>query len=112
MAPRQFAAWAARSGCLPTCSRKIVSAFSWLLLFNGGRLTFNQRLGLAHERMGNDPVSPTITEVATVELRQPILRNFNSFGERSAGLVRLLGSVVRHRQHHVGFHVAFEISAL
>jgi hypothetical protein len=50
-------------------------------------LAFDQRLGFTQERVSNDPIKPTATEVAAVELRHLALCNFTAFGEGGAGLV-------------------------
>ena len=62
-------------------------------------MAFDEGLGFAKEYVGDQPVKPTIAEVATVELRQPPLDKLNSFGEGGAGLLHLLGSVMAH---HLG----------
>jgi hypothetical protein len=41
--------------------------------------------GFAHESVADQPVEPTIAEVAAVEMRQPLLCKFNSFGEGDVG---------------------------
>ena len=68
--------------------------------------TLDESLGFVDEGLGNDPILPSSTEVAGFELGLLRFCNRKSFGEGGASLVRLLGLVLRHRQHHVGIHVA------
>ena len=76
------------------------------------RRALDERLGFAHEEMGNNPIVPLLIESALARFRQPRIGRLEALGQRGAGFVNLLELVLSHRQHHLGLHTAVQIAIL
>src|SRR5437868_6583113 len=65
----------------------------------------DEGLGLVHQEMGYEPIVPIITRLFTRFL-EAAFGSLQALSERSTGIVGLLELMLRHRQHHVGLHLA------
>src|SRR2546426_6413476 len=76
------------------------------------RLAFDERLGLAHEDMSNDPIVPLFVQTGFANLGKTRFGELKALGQRDARLVGLVESVLRHGQRHVSLHRAVYVSVL